>query len=243
MNQTTGKKGDDSVKKLLALALAALLLIPALAWAESACEITAQGSAVITAEPDIVSISANAEVTCETVAEAQARISETIATVTKSLLALGVQETDIVTQSYSTYPSYDYQGMEPRLVGYQANHALTVTCRDVELLDAVIGALTDGGMSQIYNVSYDVSGRAELYREALALAIDAAGEKAQRMAQPLGLTLLQAKKVTENGGYDYAVYANVTADRAESAAQGASTGIRSGSIGVSASVTVVYEAE
>ena len=243
MNQTTGKKGDDSVKKWLALALAALLLIPALACAEGACEITAQGTAVITAEPDIVSVSANAEITCDTVAQAQAELSETVATVTKSLLALGLQEEDIVTQSYSTYPAYDYQGAEPRLTGYQARHALTITCRDVELLDAVITAVTEGGMSQIYNVSYDVSGRAELYREALALAIDAAGEKAQRMAQPLGLTTLRAKSVTENGGYDYAAYANVTAGRAESAAMDASTGIRSGSIGVSASVTVVYEAE
>lgn len=230
------------MKRFAAMALCALLLIPALALADG-CEITAQGTAVITAEPDMVSVTARAEVAAKTVAEAQEQMSGIVAAVTDGLLALGVAGEDIVTQSYSYSPTYNYEKDTPRLTGYQASHALAITCRDVELLDAVIGALTDGGMSQIYNVEYDVSGRAALYRDALALAIEAASEKAQRMAEPLGLTQLTAESVTENASYGYGVYANATADRAEGAAMGISTGIRSGTISVSASVTVVYEAK
>ena len=230
------------MKRFAAMALCALLLIPALALADG-CEITAQGTAVITAEPDMVSVTARAEVAAKTVAEAQEQMSGIVAAVTDGLLALGIAEEDIVTQSYSYSPTYNHEKDTPRLTGYQANHTLAITCRDVTLLDAVIGALTDGGMSQIYNVEYDVSGRAALYRDALALAIEAAGEKAQRMAEPLGLTELTAQSVTENKSVGYSTYANVTADRAESAAMGIETGIRSGRISVSASVTVVYEAK
>ena len=230
------------MKKLLALALAALLLIPAFALADKDCEITAQGTAVINAEPDIVTIGASAGIRSDTVADAQAKISEIIARVTDSLIALGVQEADIVTQDYAYYPMYDYQGVEPRLTGYNASHSLSITCRDTAMLDAVLAAVTDGGMTQVYNVSYDVSNRSELYRQALALAVEAAGEKALKMAEPLGLTKLTAESVTENGSYDYG-YANATYDRTESATMGAGTGIRSGSINVSASVTVRYEAE
>lgn len=231
------------MRKLLALALAALLLIPTLALADDGCEITAQGTAVITAEPDMVSISANAEITCETVAEAQAQIGDIIAGVTESLLALGVQEEDLVTLNYAYYPSYDYSQSQARLVGYQASHSLSITCRDVTMLDAVLSTVTEGGMSQVYSVSYDVSNRSELYRQALALAVEAAGEKAAKMAEPLGLTLLQAQSVVEHGGNEYGAYANATYDRVAKEAAAAGTGIRSGNIAVSASVTVTYEAE
>lgn len=231
------------MKKIVAIALAALLLLPVLALADDGCEITAQGTAVITAEPDIVSVTASAEVSCEAVADAQSEISQIVTKVTESLIALGVQEEDIVTQNYSYFPMYDYDQGISRLTGYRASHSLSITCRDVEMLDAVLAAVTDGGMNQVYNVNYDVSNRTELYRQALALAVEAAGEKAQRMAQPLGLTQLSAEKVVENGGYDYAVYANATADRAESVAQAGGAGIRSGNISVSASVTVTYKAE
>ena len=50
------------MKRFVAIMLAALLLLPALALADDGCEITAQGTAVITAEPDIVSVTASAEV-------------------------------------------------------------------------------------------------------------------------------------------------------------------------------------
>ena len=232
------------MKKIVAIALAALLLLPVLALADDGCEITAQGTAVITAEPDIVSVTASAEVSCEAVADAQSEISAIVARVTESLLALGVQEEDIVTQNYSYFPMYDYDQGTSRLTGYRASHSLSITCRDVEMLDAVLAAVTDGGMNQVYNVNYDVSNRTELYRQALALAVEAAGEKAQRMAQPLGLTTLHAEKIAENGGYDYGVYVNTMEDRAESVAvAGAGAGIRSGSVSVSASVTVTYRAE
>lgn len=42
----------------------------------------------------------------------------------------------------------------------------------VEMLDSVVGVVTDSGMSEIYGISYDVSERASLYQDALALAIE-----------------------------------------------------------------------
>lgn len=230
------------MRKFAAWLLAAsLLLLPAAALADD-CEITAQGTAVVTADPDIVSVTARAEFTADTVAKAQEKMGGVIAAVTDGLLALGVAEEDIITENYSYSPTYDYSGSTPKLTGYEASHTLSITCRDVDLLDAVIGALTDGGMTQIYNVSYDSSKGSELYRDALELAIQAAQEKAQRMAKPLGLTIVAPESVTELGGGNYAVYSNAKADLAEASAAGIETGIRSGSVSVSASVTVVFEA-
>lgn len=226
-------------KKWLTILLAAMML--ACAPCALAAEITVQGSGVINADPDMVTITANAEATAGTMLAAQEQVSAIIAAATEKLLALGVLDADIVTTSYGYNPSYSYEGDAPRLIGYQASHTISITCRDIQMLDSVIGAVTDSGLSQIYNVSYDVSSRGELYRQALDLAIRAAQEKAQAMAASSGMELTGLASLSENGGYDARYAVSLSAAKAEDAGLG--TGIRAGGVSVSASVTAVYQAE
>ncbi len=231
------------MKKILAFALALMLAVPALAFADgNDADITAQGTATVTADADMVTVTANASVSGKSVADAQEGMNRIIESVTQKLLELGVQPEDLVTTSYTYYPTYDYNGETPTVNGYQANHTLSITCRDVDMLDSVISVVTDCGMSEIYNVEYDVSTRSELYRQALGLAIEAAAKKAGVMAQAAGLTIDHLESVTENSGYnDYTVnaYDGAVSMKAETSG----TGIRSGGISVTANVTAVYEAK
>ena len=234
------------MKKFLAFALALMLAIPAMAFADGRdADITALGTATVTAEPDMVTVTANASVSAKTVGEAQEAMNKIIASVTDKLIQLGVAQDDIVTSNYSYYPTYNYDADTPTVSGYQANHTLSITCRDVDMLDSVVGVVTDSGMSEIYNVSYDVSNRSELYKQALALAIDAAAKKADVMAGAAGMTVSGLESISENGGYDagYAVNSVADSGAVSMRAESAETGIRSGSISVTASVTAVYEAE
>lgn len=229
------------MKKIFAL-LFALLLVPTLAFAD-ACRISADGTATITAQPDIVSIEVNGEVNSESIADAQRKLSDIVASATKALLDLGIEEDSIVTTNYSFSPTYDYSGDMPRQTGYSASHTLRVTCKDIEKLDAVLSAVTDSGMTQVYGINFDVSNRAQLYRDALALAVEAAGEKAAKLAEPLGLTVLEPVSVSEVSGYDYGVYANAMDARVTAVDSSAGAGIRSGDISVTAKVTVSYDAQ
>ena len=232
------------MKKWMAAVLAVLMLTgaAALAAADSDVEITATGYAQVTAEPDMVSVTANALVTAQTVAEAQEQLGAIIEKATQSLMALGVGADQITTTSYSFYPSYDYSdysGGAASITGYQANHTLHITCRDTSLLDSVINAITEAGMNEIYSVEFDTSARKELYMKALELAVADAQQKAARMAAASGVTITGVDSLKENETYSYdaALY---TSERDESA-KGAETGIRSGTVTVSASVTAVYE--
>jgi len=233
-------------KRWTALVLCALMMISAAAFAEGPVRstmITVQGNASVTAQPDIVTVTANAGVTGTSMLDAQEKVGGIVAEATGKLLELGVGEADIVTANYSYYPEYSYEETGRRLTGYSAGHTLEITCRDIEMLDAVIAAVTDSGMSEIYSVEYGLSSRTAFYSEALALAIRAAEEKALTIAAASGQTLTALVSVTENSGFD-ARYA-VTAAKGlamDSAAEEISTGIRSGSVSVSASVTAVYEA-
>lgn len=208
--------------------------------ADAYTEIVVQGNGSVSAQPDIVTVRVNATALAEEMLDAQRQISEVVGRATDALLLLGVADTDIVTTSYGYYPRYNYDGNVPELVGYQANHALEITCRDVLLLDRVIAALTDSGISEINDISYGVADKGALYKQALELAVRAAEEKAAAMAAAGGVTLSRMLSLTENQSYD-ARYAMVSAAKGEESAM--DTGIRSGSVSVSASVTAVYSAQ
>ena len=232
------------MKKWMAAALAAVMMMSmssfALAQDAAATKITVQGTAKISADPDLVTVTANASVTAGSVSAAQGDMNVIVENATKKLLELGVLGEDIVTSSYSYYPRYNYD--TNTLTGYEASHSLEITCRDVEMLDSVIGAVTDSGFSEIYGVSYDISNRSELYQQALELAIDRAEQKAVRMAAAAGLTIMGLSDLTENGGYNEGYVVSAAADTVLMKSAGGSAGIRAGAIEVGAAVTAVYEA-
>lgn len=214
---------------------------PAPMLAADVSTITVQGTAQVTVDPDEVSVTANASVTAVTVGSAQEQMNAIVAAATQKLLELGVLEDDMVTTNYSYYPRYNYD--TNTVTGYEANHTLEITCRDVQMLDGVIGALTDSGFTNIYSMNYDVSTRSELYQQALELAIARAEQKALRMAQTSGMTIVGIESITENGGYNEGYSVNATLDMGVMRSKVAGTGIRAGSVGVSAGVTVVYQAQ
>ena len=237
------------MKKWMAAALAALMMMSmnAFALAEAApsaidtAKITVQGTARVSADPDLVKVTANASVIADSIGAAQGEMNVIVANATQKLLELGVLSEDIVTRDYSYYHRYNYD--TNTITGYEANHTLEITCRDIGMLDSVIGAVTDSGFSQIYGVSYDVSNRSELYQQALDLAIRRAEEKAVRMAQTAGMTITNLAALTENGGYNEGYMVNAAADTALMKSAAGSAGIRAGAIEISAGVTAVYEGQ
>ena len=232
------------MKKMMAMALAAVMMMSMSVCApaqelEKGARITVQGTAQVSADPDLVTVTANASVTAGSVSAAQNDMNVIVANATQKLLELGVLGEDIVTSSYNYHPQYNYD--TNTIIGYEASHTLEITCRDIEMLDAVIGAVTDCGFSQIYGVSYDVSTRSELYQQALDLAIMRAEEKAMRMAQTAGLTITGIESLAENGGYNEGYAVNAMADMAMMKGAVGSAGIRAGTIEIRAGVTAVYE--
>lgn len=232
------------MKKMMAMALAAVMMMSMSVCApaqemEKGAKITVQGTAQVSADPDLVTVTANASVTAGSISAAQNDMNEIVADATQKLLELGVLGEDIVTSSYNYHPQYNYD--TNTIIGYETSHTLEITCRDIEMLDAVIGAVTDCGFSQIYGVSYDVSTRSELYQQALDLAIRRAEEKAMRMAQTAGLTITGIESLAENGGYNEGYAVNASADMTMMKSAAGSAGIRAGTIEIRAGVTAVYE--
>ena len=235
------------MKKWMAALLAVLMLtgVAALAAADNDVQITATGSAQVTAVPDMFCVTANASARAETVGKAQEQIGAIVEQMKQALQAVGVAEDQIVTTGYGYYPAYDYSSYDEngvnKIIGYQANHTMRITCADPSLLDSVVTAITDAGITEIYDVQFDTSARKELYQRALELAVSDAQDKAARLASAGGVIITGVEELIENESYtcDPALLSAARAEKAD----GVSTGIQSGTVTVCASVTAVYDAK
>lgn len=229
------------MKRVFVVLLTIVLCLHGLALADEAVTFTVQGNAAVAVDPDEAYVTANVAITAESAKTAQERMSKVISDMHAAVKALGLTDDDIVTQSYSFYPAYNYDDGKQTLIGYQANHTVEITCHDVGKVDDVLNALTDSGVTEVYNVSYGSSQNDRLYRKAMADALAAARAKAEELAAACGYQTVTLTTVTERS---YTLGSHMNMMREEAASDKAvATGINAGSVSVTASVEAVFLAK
>ncbi|MBQ8094358.1 MAG: SIMPL domain-containing protein [Clostridia bacterium] len=228
------------MKKILFMMVFCLVLLTAVSYAETPVKITASGSGSVSVEPDLMRVTANVTSMDKELSVAQENVSNTVNAIHAALSALGIEANDVVTIGYNCNTIYDYTETPYKLNGYQTSHSLAITCRDISLVDAVLGTLAGNGMTEVYGIEFDVSNRKELYLNALGLAVEAAQEKAAVLAGAASLEQYSISTITENESYGYSNY--MAKEAAMDGATG-NSGIHSGNISIDASVTVQFEAK
>lgn len=142
----------------------------------------------------------------------------------------GIDENKIVLESFTSYPSYDYNAGKT-LIGY---YAITTFTFDVENLDNIktyIDTITEKGVTSIRNITYQLSNIDEIYQDVLLMAIDNAKAKAEKVT---GGQSLSIKGIKEEYVYSCSTLYRTYSESLENNAL-------AGSIEVSAKVTVEFE--
>ena len=128
-----------------------------------------------------------------TAAAALATLNESMGEAIDAVKALGIPEEKIRTENYNLYTQYDYVDGISRVGGYNANQSLRVTVDGIkenrDKVSQVIAAAAKAGVNQINQVSFEPENIEELREEARMLAIKDAREKADDMADALGVKL------------------------------------------------------
>lgn len=199
--------------------------------------LTVSGASYVTAVPDMATVQVGVSITQAEVKDAQDQANQTMEAILAALKDLGIADTAIATSNYSVSPAYDYSGESRQLTGYQVSNQLSVTVTDFDLVNQVIDVSVQNGATDIYGLSFDLSGRAEYYQQALTAAVADGQAKAATLAQAAGKTLGDLVSVTEQGG---GVSVLAKSEAAMDMAAGA-TNIQAGQTQVSANVTLVYE--
>lgn len=198
------------------------------------------GTGTAQVKPDVAYVTVGVTTEQTEAQQAQQENADKTTAVTQALKDQGVAEDDIQTSQYSLQPVYDYSNDARTLRGYQVSTQMTVTLRQPDQVGALMDKAVSAGANDGFSVSFGLLDEQAAYDEALQQAVTRAGQKAQTLAKSSGRALGAVLGVTENGAV-----ANTGAERGAvneammDKAAGA-TNIQSGSLTVTATVSVTY---
>jgi uncharacterized protein YggE len=159
--------------------------------------ISVSGTAVVNVTPDRALIQLGVQSNGHTPQMTEAANSATIYRVIKAIKKIGVDEKDIVTDRYIIDPVYrNYDSLT--IEGYRIHNTVAVTLRDVELANEVIIAALSAGANQVVNVEFYLSDLRKYRDQARELAMIAAGEKANDLAEAAGAKSGCVLSISEN---------------------------------------------
>jgi uncharacterized protein YggE len=218
---------------LLAAALAGVLRPDGAGAADpttASDSVTVTGSGSVSAVPDRAEISAGVETRGPTAKAALGANGASMQKVIAALRANGGK--DVTTQTVSLSTAFDQNGQPNGFVASNVASAETTLDGAGTLIDAAVAA----GANTVYGPSLSRSDADELYRQALAKAVDDAKARAAVLAKAAGRSLGGVTAIVESGSAPIPFAAKA------SAAQD-STPVVSGPQETEASVTVTYELE
>lgn len=191
------------------LALAAVVLTGiSHAWARDDDDraVSVQGTATVSAEPDMARVAAGVETAGESADQALAANGEAMRRVMTALTQNGVDGADIQTSGFSIAPDYGRSpptsSDPPRITGYRVTNQVSVRVRDISRLGALMDVLVREGANRISGVEFLVADETEVKDEARRKAVQDARRKARVLAAEAGIELgrvLRVSEVTEGG--------------------------------------------
>lgn len=179
---------------------------PPAAPADQACDssrsIQVSGAAVVYVNPDRALLQLGVQSNGLTPDAVRKENSEEIQKVIRAVGELGVQAKDIATDYYIVYPVYDdYSSLV--ISGYRIDNTVSITVRDVSLADDILIAALKAGANEVQDVQFYSSELRKYRDQARALAMDAAGEKAQDLADAAEAQAGCVLSISENSWYQY----------------------------------------
>ena len=204
--------------------------------------ITVSGEGEVVGTPDIAKIQLGYTVEKKTVAEAQADNTKKMnAVIEKIKDDFKIDKKDIKTTSYNISPRYDWNEGKQTLRAYQVSQNLSIKIRDLTKISSILDAVGGLGLNQIGNLSFEIDNPESLREEARIKALKAAKEKAEKLADVVGVKLGRIISFSESSSQpSYPVYRNDLLSEAKAIGGGAPE-IEAGSTEITIIASIEYE--
>ena len=227
--------------------VAALVIITTAASAAQQIEprlIAVSGNAELKLDPDKVDLQIGIVSRGANPAEALAKNQAAEQKLTGVASRFGVAKGDI--DAGYTALTYAERTKERTQPYYEAEQGITVTLHDVSKYGDLLAALLSAGANRIDSVTFGVSNLPELRKKVRAMAVHAAREKAEQLAQESGVRIVRVHSISEESG-DRDKYVNgllnVVTKSGEGEAFSIGSPVITGRISVTLSVNASYEIE
>jgi len=153
--------------------------------------------AVVNVVPDRALIKLGVQSNGRYAQDAEAENSATIRKVSKALTFLGIDPKDIATDWYTIEPLYeDYDSLD--IKGYRIYNIIEITMRDVTKTNKAIIAAFQAGANQVVDVQFYTSDLRKYRDQAREMAMKAAKEKAEALAETAGSGVNCVLTINEN---------------------------------------------
>ena len=203
--------------------------------------ISVESQGKVTVVPDIAVTNMGMTAEAPTVAEAQAKNTDTMNKLIEKLKGLGIESKDIQTANYNVYPQYNYtEAAGQVLKGYQVSQNVSIKIRNLQNANKVLALAGEVGLNNVSGINFTIDDRDVYKAQAREIAIKKVHEKAEALSKALGVRVVGIVSYSEYEGTpnDYPLYkSNVMAE----SATGATPSIEPGSTDVILSVNVTYE--
>jgi uncharacterized protein YggE len=164
--------------------------------------ITVSGEGVVTAVPDMASVSVGVTTQAEDATEALSANNRAMASLVETLDQFGIAETDRQSSGFNIYPRYDRRldgGNSNQITSYVVSNQMTVRVRDMTRLGELLSAVVESGSNQLGSLSFGNSNEAVLLDEARSSAVANARHKATLYAEAAGGKLGRVVSIAEAG--------------------------------------------
>jgi uncharacterized protein YggE len=230
------------IKTILFYLLAALLLVGCATGNPGTTispTISVTGSGDASAKPDIVDIQFGVEAVSSDPAEAVSQNSGQMNAVMDVLHSLKIADADIQTVNYSMWVEviYDTNGQPTGEQRYHVSNQVNVRLHDLTQTGALLEKVIGAGVNNVAGITFGVADTTGLAQTAMDAALANARQKAERMAEDLGLHLGNVQSVVESGTATPPVpYAG-----ARASVEAAAVPISEGQFSLNVQVQVVFE--
>ncbi len=207
--------------------------------AESKSHLTVTGESTKSIKPSIAYLNIGVTTNAEDLKDAQKENTTKMNTIIKVIKDNGIDEADIQTSSYNMYPQYD-QVTYSKIVGYNVQHIISVTVREMEKAGSIMDLAVDNGANSSHSMSFGITDeeRENIYVEAMKDAINKGQIKANALAEGMKVTIKGPVEVIEGAkGFSPLPSYDMEMKREEAA----STSFMPGELKVNATVTLIYE--
>ncbi len=211
--------------------------------------ITVSGTGKASTPPTIAEVSFTVEERASTEQEAQALATKKTDAALASLKQLGIEDKDVKTTGYQIYPQYETPNCKPgvpcpqstKISSYQVSQSVDVKVRDTNKAGEVLKALGTAGVQNVSGPNFTVDEPTAVQAEARGKAIEDARQKAQLLANQLGVRLGTVVSFSENGGGAMPVFNQMMAKGASADSGAPAPTLPQGENETTSQVIITYE--
>jgi uncharacterized protein YggE len=170
---------------------------PAINSCDSSRSVNVSGTAVVNVTPDRALIQLGVQSNGTTPSEVKYLNTQAIEDVIEAIKSLGIAAKDIRTDHYIVRPLYDnYNSLY--IKGYRIDNLVAVTLRDVDKISELIVVALEAGANEVVDVELYTSELRKYRDQAREMAMQAASEKAQALADTAGVDTGCVLTINEN---------------------------------------------